>query len=442
MQVKGKRGGRRQAPRKNRSRKGRGLLSNIGNMVLPGLGGGLGQIADNLVGGLIGGLGKRNPGRNALGGGLNYAPVAQAGRNISHQAHSSQEMGEEQLATVRVPGGTPAGTLLLQFLLAGPTVGTRLPAMANLWTRTKFRHLSFAVTSSNPSSAGGNYTVGIDPDPVQSYASGPDLTDRIMALSEAGQANAWADNGVTMVPLGEHLYNRFHPSTASDAEIREFAAGQFLMATTTEYDVDCEYVVRVAWDVEFFQPDTTPTQNPVQPPTFIFSSAGRAYSAAATTGDTTVFTPNNAAWNTIPPPGTYSMNGSVYLPKTAGGSTPITLSSCTVTGTTTVVTGRNVPSPGIAATGIIAIQNPSSIVVTNALALADQEPRFNLIQAGYAKLHVLPYRDTSLQHAEWFTQNLVRLEAKADEKAVVAARHQHAIEKALKALRVSDLFED
>jgi hypothetical protein len=411
-------------------------------MVLPGLGGGLGQIADNLVGNLLGGFGKQSPGRNALGGGLNYAPVAQAGRNISHQAQSTQEMGEEQLATVKVPGGTPAGTLLLQFLLAGPTVGTRLPAMANLWTRTKFRHLSFAVTSSNPSSAGGNYTVGIDPDPVQSYASGPDLTDRIMALSEAGQANAWADNGVTMVPLGEHLYNRFHASTASDAEIREFAAGQFLMATTTEYDVDCEYVVRVAWDVEFFQPDTTPTLNAVQPPTFIFSSAGNAYSAASTTGSTTVFTPNNSSWNAIPPPGTYSLNGSVYLPKTAGGYTPITLISCTITGTTTVVTGTNLPSPGIHTSGVISIQNPSSIVVTNVFTLAADEPRFTLIQAGYAKLHVLPYRDTSLQHAEWFTQNLVRLEAKANEKAVAEAKRQYVIEKALKALRVSDLSED
>jgi len=203
------------------------------------------------------------------------------------QANRSEEHGVEQIATVTIPAGTPAGTIVLQMPIAAPEIGVRLSTFSRLWTKTKFRRFVVEAVSSNPTSVGGNYTLAIDPDPVQTYTSDERLPARLMALTMATKTNAWADACLNMLPNLLSLFNRFDPATASDAEIREYAAGQVVMATTTDYEDDCEYTVNVGWDVEFEKPDTTPDlEDLVGPPVPTQTRAvfgGRAYTAITPT---------------------------------------------------------------------------------------------------------------------------------------------------------------
>jgi hypothetical protein len=229
---------------KQRGRKrNRGLLSDIGNMFLPGIGGAIGQLGDNLVGGFLGGRG---------------APIAYAGQTRSTQAQSSLEHGCEELAIIPIPGGTPAGTILMQALISPTTIGTRLPQFAKLWSNSRFRKLVVKVTSSNPTTNAGNYTLAIDPDPVQTYPSDNNLPGRLLALPTASRANIWASTQVEMKPNNLLMFNKFNIGGASDAELRQFAAGQVLLATTTATpeDQDNNLSVTVEWDVEFQRPDT------------------------------------------------------------------------------------------------------------------------------------------------------------------------------------------
>jgi len=226
---------------RKRNGRNRGLLSDLGNMFLPGIGGAIGQLGDNFVGGLLGGKG---------------APVAYSGQAKSTQVHTSTEHGVEELAVISIPANTPAGTILLQALISPTSIGTRLPQFAKLWSNSKIRKFVVNVTSSNPTDNAGNYTLAIDPDPVQSYPSDPNLPGRLFALSTASRANVWASTSVAMKPNNLLVFNKFNTAGASDAELRQFAVGQVLLATTTDIPQDCNLVVSVEWDVEFQRPDT------------------------------------------------------------------------------------------------------------------------------------------------------------------------------------------
>jgi len=199
------------------------------------------------------------------------------------QANRSDEHGVEQISTVTVPAGTPAGTIILQVPIAAPTIGVRLATFSRLWTKTIFKNLVVEVTSSNPSSVSGNYTLAIDPDPAQTYDSSEALPARLMALTMANRANAWADTCLQMIPNLRPLFNRFHLEGASDAEIREYAAGQLIMATTTDYAEDCEYTVNVGWDVAFEKPDTTPDVEDLVEGRLFMNTSGLQYTVPSNT---------------------------------------------------------------------------------------------------------------------------------------------------------------
>jgi len=223
-----------------RSRKGKGIFGNIGNAILPGLGGMVGGVADGLAGGLAGSL---FGGRSA---GINNSNVA-VGRNVN----SSHERGTEKLGTYRIPAGTPAGTIMTLNLLAGPTLGARLAAFTNLWDRVKLNQIYFTVNSSAPTTAPGNYIQAIDPDPVVPYASGSDLPGRMMALQSSVSANAWASTIVRMAKPSVLLYNFFDSENASDAEYRMYANGQYILATNTDFPDEVTLTVDIHWDVTF-----------------------------------------------------------------------------------------------------------------------------------------------------------------------------------------------
>jgi len=264
-------------------------------MLLPGIGGVIGNVGDHLIGGYLGG--------KSVG-------IAHSGLTRSQQVNHSRERGTEQIANVTIPSGTPAGTVILQALIAAPTIGVRLRAFSELWTKTRFRAFKALVTSSNPTVVGGNYTLAIDPDPVQTYVSGQDVPARLMALTQATKANAWADAEVTMLPNPIPLFNKFTFAGSSDAEIRQFACGVLVLATTTAYDTDCEYTVNVEWDVEFERPDTIETEGQVGSPV-IFKARNVPVASFDSTNSTYTIDAANALplFNTLPPPGTYETPG-------------------------------------------------------------------------------------------------------------------------------------
>jgi len=108
----------------------------------------------------------------------------------------------------------------------------------------------------------------VDPDPTANYISGADVVARLMALTNASKANAWADNAVSSPCNGPLCYTRFNLDTASPAEIRQYADGQYVMATTTEYEEEASYTLNIVWSVYFEQPNTDIDVN--QPRHYVF----------------------------------------------------------------------------------------------------------------------------------------------------------------------------
>lgn len=243
-QKKTQRAGRTQTKKGKSRRSGRGLFADLGSNI-PIIGRPIGQWVDNAVNGAIG---------NAFG----KANIAAPGKVYSHQANSTREVGTEQLTSFTVPALAPAGSVMLRLLIAAPEMGTRLADMAKLWTKTRFNKFEVEIVSANSSLVPGNYTMAIDPDPVADYESGPDVVSRLMALTNATQANAWSGAHLAMKTNRISLFNRFNPLEATDAELREYACGQLLIALTTDYSEECTYTVHIHWDVEFERPDTVP----------------------------------------------------------------------------------------------------------------------------------------------------------------------------------------
>jgi len=407
---------------RGRRRRGRnrGLLANLGNSFLPGLGGMVGQIGDNLIGGLVG---------NLLGGGKSSAPIATAGRTRANQIDMSREHGTEQLEIITVPAGTPPGTILLQYLIAAPTLGERLAKFAQLWTQTMFLGLQFRIVSSNPTIVNGNYTIAIDPDPAQNYTSGATLTGRLMALTMASQANAWADTAVTMKPNPTLLFNRFNVGGASDAEIRQYACGQFIFATTTTYDTDCEYTIHLDWDVLFKRPDTEILESELAPPTFLMTTVSHPYNAAAVAGTTYTFLCNTIVFNDANiPAGTYLPQGNVIITLRTTGNValPVTLNTVVIDAFGVVTMTATGPGITPTASGLFGTQtpNPATILQTG----------LRKVQVGLAKMDS-SFRNIK-QHALWAStacENREKLRLQALEAKVRDKLELEGLEASLRA---------
>jgi len=407
-------GAKRSNGSKARRRNAKGIFGDLGNMFLPGIGGVVGGIADGLVGNLLGG-----GGRGAT------APVASASRMFSRQVNSSREHGTEQLTQISVPAGTPAGTILLQSLIAGPDLGVRLASFATLWTKTKFLQLIIEVISANPSTVSGNYTVAIDPDPVQSYTSGLDLPGRLAALTTSARANAWADNGVIMKPNPISLFNRFNLVGASDAEIREYACGQYIIATTTDYVEPCEYTVNLHWSVAFERPDTTESFNLPGPPGLLLDTV------LTTPTLTPIISANllifsvadvNKMVNRAPPLGIYDLPGlSLHFQDTAGSGRTILCDQIEFDedGTATMTTAK--PTGGDFAPGVgrVTIQTPS----TYSIPLSTTLSRY--VRAGYALLH--PWFKPE-KHVQWKMSSIAATNAKARKRNMQKVLEERELE--------------
>jgi len=233
---------------RNRTIGTKGFLGDVGRFIggkIPGVGGIAGPIA--------GAIGDLLPFSNA--------PTSKALTIRSMNVNSSAERGREFLATIDVAAGTPAGTLLLDQLIAPPELGKRMPKFAELWTRTRFKVLNVIVSPQTSTSVSGGYVLAIDPDPTVLYTSGDELVPRLKALNASVTTTAWNGTGISL-PNGNHtlLYNRFNPQTASDAELREYADGKILLATTTDYPEAVSYNIDIEWQVVFQRPDTVPDE--------------------------------------------------------------------------------------------------------------------------------------------------------------------------------------
>jgi len=412
--------------RRRNQRTGRGVLGNIGNQLLPGIGGAVGNIADNLLGTLLG---------NLLGAKGMAAPVIGAGRSAARQINDSTESGTEEIAQIAVPGGTPAGTILLQALIAAPEIGVRLAKFAELWTKTQFLEFWVEVTSSNPTLVSGNYTIAIDPDPVQSYQSGPELPSRLMALTMATRANAWADNAVHMLPNPLQLFNKFHAATASDAELREYACGQLILATTTDYSDDCEYTVQVHWKVHFSRPDTQPEFGNL-PANYILIAGYQSFTGATPIQATFTSAQVWVGGNT-PSDGTYIVydTGLIISMPVPGGFVATNITTVVVAGASTTLTYTTVT--GALPTGVSGPQTPASYPLPG---LFSSTGRRRLVRAGRALVHRLV--DTR-PHLEWdrlsHERSLVRLHKRATKDAYAEALKREALELTVDELRALTL---
>jgi hypothetical protein len=363
--------------RRGRARRNqRGLLANIGNSFLPGLGGAIGQIGDNLIGGALSGL-------------SGFAPTAVAGRVQSQQISHSHEAGTEELTTFTIPAGTPAGTVILQTLLAASTLGVRLAKFAELWTNTRFNKFYVHVVSSNPTTVSGNYTVAIDPDPVQTYTSGADLPGRLMALAQSSRANAWADATLAMLPKSDLLYNRFHFATAGDAEIREFAVGQLLIATSTDFVAECTYSVNIHWDVNFERPDTTADEdvfNPAPEPDYIILDLVGKF--CNVTGLQTLHVNVNETakcFNKLPAHGFYTLRSNFRSNVLFGSdSEPLVFDAFVINSNDSMDIFTATHLTGLTGTGSFQTQDPRPFVVGGPQRIPS---RGRFITAGYAKIH-------------------------------------------------------
>jgi len=398
---------------RRRGRANRGLLANLGNMLLPGIGGVIGQFGDNALKPVL---------NNVFGGGKgSFAPVAGAGRLSSLQVNTSRERGVEQIAVLSVPSSATAGTILLQTLIAAPTIGVRLSNFSKLWTKTRFHRFDVEVISSNPSSVGGNYTVAIDPDPAQVYNSGIDLPARLMALTMAERANAWANVGLSMKPNPIPLFNRFHIEGASDAEIREYACGQLIVATTTDFDTDCEYIVNVHWDVEFEKPDTTEFISGDGPSTLWLNTTGADCTSTGTT--TLTFSPTTSIFSRVPAGDfTLPLTGELVLEVNQVSGSPlqrIVVSLAYTLSTDTLVMTLN----GVTPTGsrFIIGQNPSPFAINST--------RSGMLTYGFGLFH--PYiRNRNNEHA-WKEASLKRVMSKRIRQAIERAEVESAYQQAL-----------
>jgi hypothetical protein len=337
-----------------------------------------------------------------------------AGRVHALQANTSHEHGVEQIATVSIPAGTPAGTIILQTPIAAPTIGVRLATFSQLWTKTTFRDFVVEVTSSNPSTVSGNYTIAIDPDPAQTYSSDANLPARLMALTMATRSNAWADATVRMQPNALQLFNRFHTEGASDAEIREYAAGQLIMATSTDYTDDCEYTVNVGWDVVFEKPDTTGLEDNAGPGFVLMNTEGLPYFSNDLVN--LVVGGADAAFNR-PNIGSFdrelddTLTVSVML--TNGSHRATYVSSLAYDAPTRTLTIGLTGAVDELASGVLGLQNPKPYQ----LNIGDAVPPTTLRKIGYGYIHPVFLR-RERKELEWYNKALKKHEDKLSLDAV------------------------
>lgn len=229
-------------PKQAASRRGaRGIISNVlGGIPVVG---GVANVLEELLLGFLSGKSKTMA-----------APAAFAGRTAAVQQSRAIQNGTEQIASITVPAGTPAGTVLWNGLVAGPELGARLPQFARNWARTCFSNLHVEVCASNPSISTGSYIIAYDPDPVVTYTSSPALPQALMALVCATKSNVWADGGIWAGLSRAVLFNRFE-GRVDDAEIRQYADGQLIFATATDCVEELVFTVNIKWWVAFEQPN-------------------------------------------------------------------------------------------------------------------------------------------------------------------------------------------
>jgi hypothetical protein len=296
----------RKAPRRRRQRGQRGLLSNIGNMLLPGIGGQIGQIGDNLVGGFLGG--KRG------------APVNLENAAVSQQVNHSFENGTEKLQTVTVPAGTPPGSVLYQTFVTSSTLGPRMAAFSKLWDRTRYLRVAIEVQSSSPTTVAGSYIHAIDPDPVVPYESDGLLPSKLMALQTSKSQSAWAESVIELKPTASTYFNFFDGASASDAEYRQFAPGRYILATNATFDATVDLTIMVSWSVMFERPVLV---DPNEQNVFFltFPSDGSAIVNAPLGSPFGTVDNKSEYWMTgLPPPGTYSVDFNLDFRQMPGGA--------------------------------------------------------------------------------------------------------------------------
>lgn len=257
-------------PKQTASRRGaRGVISNIlGGIPVVG---GVANVLEELLLGFLSGKSKTMA-----------APAAFAGRTAAVQQSRAIQNGTEQIASITVPAGTPAGTVLWNGLVAGPELGARLPQFARNWARTCFSNLHVEVCASNPSISTGSYIIAYDPDPVVTYTSSPALPQALMALVCATKSNVWADGGIWAGLSRAVLFNRFE-GRVDDAEIRQYADGQLIFATATDCVEELVFTVNIKWWVAFEQPNVDMSLGST--PTYQLTTAGHDVTTHYVTGE-------------------------------------------------------------------------------------------------------------------------------------------------------------
>lgn len=283
-------------PKQAASRKGaRGIISNVlGGIPVVG---GVANVLEELLLGFLSGKSKTMA-----------APAAFAGRTAAVQQSRAIQNGTEQIASITVPAGTPAGTILWNGLVAGPELGARLPQFARNWARTCFSNLHVEVCASNPSISTGSYIIAYDPDPVVTYTSSPALPQALMALVCATKSNVWADGGIWAGLSRAVLFNRFE-GKVDDAEIRQYADGQLIFATATDCVEELVFTVNIKWWVAFEQPNVDMSLGST--PTYQLTTGGQDVSIHYVTGEPIHLEFNTLnVWNSgsaIPPQAKYSV---------------------------------------------------------------------------------------------------------------------------------------
>lgn len=352
------------------------------------------------------------------------APVAKQNHFRSRIANRSVESGQEQVGSITIPAGTPAGTVVYQSVVNGLELGTRIAKITELWARTRFNQLVLVVEAANSTFVPGSYIIAYDQDPTTDYNSSPDLPQRLMALSRAAKTNAWNSVGIPALLSRQLLYNRFSSENVDDAEIRQYADGQFVIATATDYAEEAVYTINIAWDVSFEAPNTAEDLNSVP---FVFAASNVPWTSVSTsevTMDESPWSPNT------PPDAVYSViPGALQLQYLQGsGHIDVKVNSITVAAGVTSIQFTNIGSLG--STGKFQNQTPSVYYLPQ---------QAFMVVAGLAQIsRSLAKPGTVAKHVEWFCQAKERARRKTTARLFVQEQERRLTE-SLKDLSETDL---
>jgi len=344
----------------------------ISDFLTPLVGGVLNTVESAVTGAILGkgGRGRRMRSKATRSRRNLDAPIARSAQNRSIQANSSRVGGEEQIAQVDIPAGTPAGTIFFQVLVAAPELGTRIQQLSNLWSRTRFEGATLEILAANASTTGGSYVVGYDQNPTTTYISGSDIPSRIKALPEARTVNAW-EHTTSQGRLSRQLnYNSFDSANVDDAEIRQYADGQFVVATATNYATAATYTINVRWHVSFESPNVAPTAGQA----FTVTMSGKAIDVISSTSFTA---DSSVVWSpSIPPDATYTLIEGTLIMVSLNSPGSASVGSITVLG---ALTTFHTPTRGFTVVGtdeilgqvptVFFLPNPTRGLRTEGLAL-------------------------------------------------------------------------